>query len=108
MGTSGTDGSAEKADEPKPPAVDTASALALLKAQYPDLNFDQDIPESYVFKEGKKKTWETALATLKAKNETILLENEELGEIQTSAKGLSIDEKEKSLYYPENRIKRTL
>lgn len=99
VGVSGSGDGAKKADAEKAPAVDTATALAGLKERHPDINFNQEFPESYAFREGKKKTWEAAMVALKAKEETILLQDEALGELLTAAKGLCTSENGKSLYY---------
>ena len=104
VGVTGSgENSGKNSDDKASPTVDYATALASLKDQHPDINFNQEFSESYVFLKGKKNAWNSLVTALRSRNETILQQNEDLGEILLATKALSTYENGKILYY-QHRI----
>jgi hypothetical protein len=67
----------------------TSAAMDRRKDKYPYIEFDQQFPETYLFKEHQHKVWNNILTLLDRRGEIILSKDKNKGLIVTDAKNNS-------------------
>lgn len=84
--------------------IATSAAMDRRKDKYPYIEFDQQFPETYLFKEHQHKVWNNILTLLDRRGEIILSKDKNKGLIVTDAKKIPIPEEGKDSVLGSKKI----